>query len=326
MTATTTPIGADRVGSVGVARLWRGLAWSAWRQHRTALLWIFGALALAAVIMAATGPVLHGLPAVRRFGLLLNVSESRPVQASLEAVLALLGLAPVLVGVFLGAPLLAAEAEHGTTKIAWTQGIGRQKWFIAQVIPVLVLLALVGVALGYEWRWWAQPLGFNSWNWLVFTLNPLPLAGWLAGGFGIGVLLGAAIRRTVAAMAATAASCLALIFTVANFWRPYYLPPLHKVTSAAAGGYSIFSPLSSAHGPGPIFVSSVFRWPDGRPLSNLELDRSNSWLLAHHIRLWMYYQPASRYGLFELIELGWLIALAVIGIGAAMAMIRRRAA
>ena len=35
---------------------------------------------------------------------------------------------PVIIGVFLGAPLLAREYTAGTVRFAWTQSIGRTRW------------------------------------------------------------------------------------------------------------------------------------------------------------------------------------------------------
>ncbi len=323
--ATTTATSRDRAGYVGPGRQWRGLGWNTWRQHRTIYLFVIGAIILAAVLMAATGPALHGFPSVRSSGSLFSAHyDSRAVHICLEAVLALLVLSPVLAGVFLGAPLVASEAEHGTTKVAWTQGMSRQKWFAAQVIPVAVLLALAGAGLGLEFRWWAHPLGFEEWNPSLFSLNPLPLAAWMTGGFSLGVLLGGAIRRTVAAMAATAACCGALMFVVAAFWRNNYLPPLIRITAAYGNG-AIFSGALT-RSPGPEIVGSTYRWPDGRLVSDADLNKLATWHTANHIQLWFSYQPASRFGLFELIEFGWLIAFSAILIGAAAVLIRRRAA
>jgi len=50
---------------------------------------------------------------------------------------------------------------------------------------------------------------------------------------------------------------------------------------------------------------------------------SATWLTQHRIQLWVTYQPASRYGLFQAIEFGWLIALSAILIAATVALIRR---
>jgi hypothetical protein len=50
------------------------------------------------------------------------------------------------------------------------------------------------------------------------------------------------------------------------------------------------------------------------------------WFAAHHIKVWITYQPASRLGLFELIEFGWLIAASTLLITVALILIRHRPA
>nr|MDQ2715584.1 ABC transporter permease [Chloroflexota bacterium] len=49
---------------------------------------------------------------------------------------------PLLVGIFIGAPLLAREVEQGTYLLAWTQGVTRQRWLASK------LILLAGATLG----------------------------------------------------------------------------------------------------------------------------------------------------------------------------------
>jgi len=35
---------------------------------------------------------------------------------------------------FIGAPLLAREFEHGTFRLAWTQGISRRRWLLSKTL------------------------------------------------------------------------------------------------------------------------------------------------------------------------------------------------
>ena len=72
-----------------------------------------------------------------------------------------------------------------------------------------------------ESPWW--PLRFN--------LSPLLLAGWVVFSFTLGVFLGAAIRRTLPAMAATLVCYGAVLFEVSASWRMHYLPPLHRAVA-----------------------------------------------------------------------------------------------
>jgi hypothetical protein len=323
MTATT----AGQVRSAPPAQVpWRQLAWVTWRQHRAALAWVLAAPAAAAVAMAAFHAPPYGASYTDdRLGVGLEI-----------AVVIVLQLTPVLAGLYVGAPLIAREAEHGTLRLAWTQATGRTRWLLSQTVPVAVVLALAAAGLGLELRWWFGANWSASDPWLpqYFSLNPLPLAGWVTLAFSIGVLAGAAIRRTVPAMAATLVSYAVLQYVTALWWRSAYLSPLRRVVPdarimpggginfGAPGGYYVSYGRTSGR-PGPNILGTWLGFPDGRPLSNPQLYRSAAWLRDHHIRVWMSYQPGSRYGIFQYIEFGWLIALAALLVAAAVLVIRR---
>ncbi len=245
--------------------------------------------------------------------------------------LILLQFMPVLAGAFLGAPLVARELENGTARLAWTQEAGRIRWLVAEVVPVTAVLAVAAAAIGLELRWLlARPAwtGPGTWSPARFDLRPLPFAGWVTLGICLGVFLGAAIRRTVPAMAATLGCYAALLYVTSLWWRMHYLPPLHRplphvlVGPEYSYGYGI--PLTS--GPGDYVLSAAPGRPDGRLLTSAQLDHPASWFRLHHIRLWVTYQPGSRFGLFQVIEFGWLIVLATILMTVAAVLIRRRAA
>ena len=320
---------------------WRRLAWVTWRQHRAALMGMLLVFAVAAVLLAVTGAQLHHAEA--RFGPSLTGSRYwfRYRYLALDASVIALQALPVLAGMFLGAPLLAREAENGTTRLAWTQGVSRTRLLVAKVLVTAVVLAIAAAGVGLELKWWltrpsalfASTWGFGSrasWGPAFFGLHPLPFAGWVTLGLSLGVLLGAAIRRTVPAMAATLACYVALLYVTTAFWRMSYLPPLHRripVRFSAGGGYGYSAYWGGQRGPGPGILSSALGWPDGRLLSNAQIARhATAWFRLHHIKLWVTYQPASRYGLFQLIEFGWLFALSVILITVTAVLIRRRAA
>ena len=50
---------------------------------------------------------------------------------------------PLLLGAFVGAPVLARELETGTFRYAWTQAFGRWRWTLAKLVPLAVALAAV---------------------------------------------------------------------------------------------------------------------------------------------------------------------------------------
>jgi ABC-2 family transporter protein len=300
---------------------WRRLAWVTWRQHRAALFAMFGLFVLAAALLWLDNQTATSF----------NSPASRAEALTRDSWLILLQVIPILAGAFLGAPLVARESENGTTHLAWTQEVSRTTWLLAKAIPVAVLLAIAAAGVGLELRWRLAPIAsqpLSAWAATYFDLRPLPFAGWVTLGFCLGVFLGAAIRRTVAAMAATLACYAVLLYVTSLWWRMHYLPPLHRrlphVLVGSGGSYGYNIPLTS--GPGDYFLSAGPGQRDGRLLTSAQLRHPASWFRLHHIQLWVTYQPGSRFGLFQVIEFGWLIVLAAILITATAVLIRRRAA
>jgi hypothetical protein len=307
---------------------WRRLAWVTWRQHRVAVA-VFAALAvILATAMAVTGVALHS--SGRSVFSVGPGSPWRVYDATRTALLPALLLLPVLAGLFLGAPLVAREYETGSARFAWCQGAGRVRFLVAAVLPFAPLLAVIATGLGLEYRWWLSPLlaASRAWQADTFSLSPLAFTGWMVLGFSLGVFFGSAIRRTVPAMAATFGCYLVLLYQVSASWRLHYLAPLRvagtQPTFSAGGGYGWGFMYSQ--GRGPDVLSSALGWPDGRLLSNAQLNHPAAWFRLHHIQVWVTYQPGSRYQLFQLIEFGWLTALSAVLIAATLVMVRRRAA
>jgi hypothetical protein len=226
MTAIAQPADRRPAKSDPAWVLWRRLAWVTWRQHRSALAWVLLGFALAAAAMALI-PVNAG-------------GDWFPggfPDRALTRVVVMLQLIPVLAGLFLGVPLVAREAESGTLALAWTQGTGRARWLLVQAVPLAVLPALAAAGLGAELSWWLGPAGWRAraWDPSQLSLNPLPFAGWVVLAFSIGLVLGAVIRRTVPAIAATI-TCYGLLLLFVEGWKSRVLVNLHLYDRAATHG------------------------------------------------------------------------------------------
>jgi len=147
--------------------------------------------------------------------------------------------------------------------------------------------------------------------------------------YTLGILLGAAIRRTVPTMAATFACYGALLYAVSTSWRMHYLPPLHRAAavqfqSGGSYGYSVY--WTNSRGGRPYEMSEALGLPNGRLLSNAQQLRPAAWMRLHHVVEWLTYQPASRYHGFQAIEIGWLLVASALLVTAAIVLIRRRPA
>jgi ABC-type transport system involved in multi-copper enzyme maturation permease subunit len=149
----------------------------------------------------------------------------------LQSVSMTLGFIPVLLGVFLGAPLLAGDLENGTAKLVTTQAVSRVRW-LATKLGVTALVIVVGTsALSAGFGWWWGPVKTES-SILDWTsgaafdnTGPVPVALTLftvIGGIAIGMLL----RRVLLSMVVTFGFAVA----VQLIWSFFRLSLGHVVT------------------------------------------------------------------------------------------------
>jgi hypothetical protein len=214
------------------------MTWLAWRQFRTQAAVAFGALLVVAVTLAITGPHLvhvydtsvarcaanRGLP-----GICLNpVVTTYPLLQLLGTVLA---VAPGLIGVFWGAPLVARELETGTYRLAWTQSVTRNRWLAVKLGVVgLASMAVAGL-FSLMVTWWSSPIdrvNMNRFGSGLFGERGIVPIGYAAFAFVLGVVAGVVIRRTLPAMVATIVAFLAVRMTMTYWVRPHLMAPVHR--------------------------------------------------------------------------------------------------
>jgi hypothetical protein len=208
------------------------MTWLAWRQARTQTL-----IAVAAVLAVAAAAFAAG-----RTDSTLRVWLS-----------ALVVVTPGLLGAFLGAPLVAAELETGSFRLAWTQDVSRVRWLALRLaVAGLASMAAAGL-LSWLVTWWAGPLDraaldqFGS-----FDARDIAPLGYAAFAFALGVLYGLLLRRTVPAMALTLAVFTAVRVAFRLLARPVLLTPVTRVlalnpvtTGYGASGFLPFMPAPS---------------------------------------------------------------------------------
>ncbi|MGH3201032.1 MAG: hypothetical protein ACRDOA_08055 [Streptosporangiaceae bacterium] len=67
-------------------------------------------------------------------------------------------LAPAVVGLFWGAPLIARELETGTAALAWNQSVTRTRWLAVKLALAGLTAMAVTEALSLMQTWWAVPI------------------------------------------------------------------------------------------------------------------------------------------------------------------------
>ena len=142
---------------------------------------------------------------------------------------------PLVIGAFLGGPLIARELETGSFRFAWTQSVGRTRWTIAKLVILGLALSVMALAFSAIFAWWYRP--FEQLMGHATEVEGLVFAARLLFGFTLGAFVGAVVRRTVPAIAATMALWLAVVVPIAAFLRPHFEAPLiGRVDMAAKFG------------------------------------------------------------------------------------------
>lgn len=145
-----------------------------------------------------------------------EVYNSRLADAS--SVLGL--LIPVLVGVFLGAPLIANDLEHGTGRLVTSQTVSRGSWLARKLGMALAVVALCTTALSAAYGWWLGPVSRleKTLYWVAGgATGPVPVSITLltmAGGVAIGMIL----RRTLLSMVVTFGFGVAVQIVWSGYW------------------------------------------------------------------------------------------------------------
>jgi ABC-type transport system involved in multi-copper enzyme maturation permease subunit len=327
------------------------MIWLTWRQFRSQAIAAAALLAVLAIALAVTGPDL-----VARFdqaGLatchatcnslasnFLRDLRTGPYNALFDAGIVLMYLAPALMGIFWGAPLIAREFETGTQRLAWNQSVTRTHWTAVKL--ALIGLAAVATAglLSLMISWWASPIdramnfgqpgsgsGFPRLSPLLFAARGVAPLGYAAFAFALGVTAGALIRKTLPAMALTLVIFAAAQILVPNLVRPHLISPV-QVTSAFTARNNnelmISAPsdkmtvVGSFTRPGAWVLSNKTVTPSGQvftgPATAACLGNSptacTNWLAGLHLRQEVSYQPASRFWPLQWIETGIYLVLA----------------
>jgi hypothetical protein len=351
MTALTVPARPEEDASLRPVP-WRRMAWVTWRQHRFALASVAVFLGVLAVGMWIGGTAVRHAHAAAIAACQSVSSAACPNTITdfdgTNGFLSngfILQAVPVLIGAFVGAPVLARELETGTFRYAWTQAFGRWRWVLAKLVLLTVAVAAGTGAFSVVLHWYYQPyfepgnqaLGlyeFTPFDPGLFDLRGISFAAWTLAAFSIGALAGMLIRRVVPAIVATLAVYAGLAFAAGGLLRQHYLAPLVTSNPSVPGTAWILSQWWTKDGkfafaglpPDRLLQRFCPNGPPGPVGPSGKGGALAGCLTPHGYTQWTRYQPASQYWPFQWIESGWLLALSALLIAATVWLARRRAA
>lgn len=344
---TATSIGPTRVRPRVPAV--RGLAWVTWRQHRFALAGVLVVLGGLGLFLLVDGLAMHhayaslGLDSCGRLdgpGCRSQLTAfEQDYQGWPDHLPQLLMFLPGLIGVFVGAPLVARELESGTFRFAWTQGRSRVQWLVTKLVLLALVLTALALAFSALFTWWYGPFDAITGRMAPYggyEITGLVFAARTLFGFTLGALLGLLIRRTVPAMAATAAAWAAVVWPSLIYLRPLIRQP---ITASGAPAKAAVS----GSGAVPVNADVVNNWiqnASGQHFSFDRLfgqaiagnggaipspDRFDAWLTQHHYSQWVSYRPNGWFWHFQIVEATGYAVLAVLLAIATVLLLRRRA-
>ena len=340
------------------------MIWLTWRQFRTQALAALVVLAAAAIYLVITGLRMHhaytadlvSCKAHNECSTSLNALQGTYSSAAQLAQLFLL-VAPALIGIFWGAPLISRELEAGTHQLAWNQSVTRTRWLAVKLGGVAAATIVTVGLLSYLLSWWSGPLdqlGGGRFEVTTFDTRDLVPAGYAAFAFALGAAAGLFLRRTVTAMAVTLAVFVGIQILVPTMIRPNLLPsttvafPIDQATMSRAEGVYDENGVFHVNGlPAPqgawILSNSPVEKSTGQTVSISDygqcfpgpgqagpgadepgFDATGACLAPFDLHENITYQPESHYWPLQWYETGIFLALAGVLSGACFWQIRRR--
>lgn len=335
------------------------MSWLVWRQYRTSA-------AISAALLAALAAlvVITGLQIAAQFhaafGSCLAASacrfpndnialDSGPLGFVIEFTLAV----PALLGMFLGAPLVAREIETGTGQFAWTQAVTRRHWLAVKVGWLLLAAAVWGGAITALVTWWSGPRNAafgDAFQSNYFDQQGLVPVAYAVFATALGIAAGAVLRRTLPAIAIVIGGFIGMRLWISQGLRMHFMAPVTTFYGVAAN----FNPPAGSINTGGGLINKAGQLVtgqfgnvmiDGVPSTSLPaacrqlipasasgpagpsdaaLNAVYGCLQKAGYRQFLSYQPISRYWAFQGIETGIYLAVAAALIAITFYAVRRR--
>jgi hypothetical protein len=312
--------------------------WVLWRQYRTTALIVGVLLVLTIAFLLISG--FHILSVVQQLRLTTSCANNQETgtcslahyeyyrQTFIEEMIGVLWLYlfPLLIGLFVGAPLIAREWEQGTYRLAWTQSISRSRWLTHRLGILAVVILLTSIISALLASWWADPQISVSNTWSLYDIRGLmPIASALFA-FALGTACGTLLRKTLPAMALTLLFFLVVRIAVAIWLRSYFLPPLMSPLLDPAA-QSEPAQLQNSMTVKIQYIDSLghllsFEQAYNQCINSHEI--SNLCMHDHGIRYYTLYQPADRFWLFQSMEAALYIVLMLALLGLTAWLVRKR--
>jgi hypothetical protein len=306
------------------------MIWATWRMERS-LYFVAGAiLVMIAFLLALAGA--HQEAAWTTYSNLhcgqpgsssgcLSAADSYYSASRFSSTGVVVGfLTPGLLGLVIGAPIVAKEVGQNTNRLAWTQSITRTRWLILKLGVGAVATAVLVAALTPVFQWWTGAV--QRGDRVVppnFDISGLVPVAYALFAFMLGALLGALVKRTGWAFALGVPLFGVLRFLERSYLRSRLVPPVYASTSQMAPsnnwvlnqGYLPLGDSVPGHGITWLSetdtVASCTNPGGGKAVHSVQ--HCESLLRLHYV---VQMQPGSHYWTLQLAEAGIFVVAACV--------------
>lgn len=168
---------------------------------------------------------------------------------------------PFLVGLVAGTPLVARELEARTSETAWSLAASRIRWLLGRVLPIMAVIAVaITAAAMVTASVQADREAFGESAFFSLGNSGVPVVARAIGAFGIGLLVGAVVGRTLPSIVLGGLLILAVsagVATAREGWLASFEP---ERPSESVGGESS----------GVVVTDIAWQTPDGAVLTREE--------------------------------------------------------
>jgi hypothetical protein len=229
---------------------------------------------------------------------------------------------PVVAGLLAGGPIVARELETGTARLAWSLGPSRLRWFAQRAVPIFVMVALAGLAIGLTaeaLNHLVQPSVDLDQSFVGFRARGLLIAVQAVLVASIALAFGSILGRSIPTLVLSLILVGGIGIAVDKVER-----------DLLTGEAEIANGNTFAYTDSNLYLDGRLRFPDGTVLTwqdayALHPEIQNGWDESSGITDVVLYIPGSRYHEIERREaLVLLLLAAAFACLAAVAVMRRR--
>jgi hypothetical protein len=305
------------------------VTWVAWRTQRAQFIAVLATLAVLTIWLWLSAVAMGH-----------NQTWKYWTNADVDVLIAL----PGVLGLALGAPIVARGASSGGDKLDFTQSVTRSRWFLTKA-GVGVLVAIVsGVSLTIFLQWWTQTIsispltqsaGFdgNRIQPAAFDLTGFVVVAYVFFAFWLGVVLGTVIRKSGWAFA-IGLPVFACVRTLVQINRSHFIMPavatslLGRVPATVTHGWMLNLALLPSNRVSPAPGIPWSSWDEtGKYLSCKSSALTNAGVArcarTAHVHFVFQFQPMSHYWSLQSFEASIFVILGLVFFAFAFIRVRQ---